>query len=212
MEPFQELLGIIDRLLGPNGCPWDREQTMNSIRSNVIEESSELIDAIDLDDNNHIREELGDLLFVVAFMCKLAEKEKRCNIQEVLQEINAKLIRRHPHVFGDSTVQDSAAVIKQWESIKKQEKQNKAHRKSVLDSIPKGLPALARAQKVLNKLKAAEFPLPAAQAAPVVDEDTLAQALLSIVMHAQQQGLDAEHALRKSLASLETTFRQFERT
>lgn len=212
MQPFKELLATTEKLLGPQGCPWDREQTMKSVRSHIIEESSEVVDAIDLDDNAHIREELGDLFFIVVFLCKLAEKEKRCDIETVLEGINEKLIRRHPHVFGEVKIDSSDDVVKQWAKIKQTEKGH-AHFKSALDSIPKALPALARAQKVYKKMQNAKFPnLPEpASSTPFCDEDSLGQVLLQLVAQAQKQGLDAEHALRKVLLTLETTFRTFEK-
>lgn len=212
MREFEELLKTVEHLLGPNGCPWDQVQTMSSIRSCIVEESSELIDAIDLDDNEHIQEELGDLFFVVIFLCKLAEKEKRCHISDVLRTINEKLIRRHPHVFGNVQEIDSPEkVLKQWGEIKQQEK-GKTHRKSVLDSIPKGLPALSRAQKVFKKLNSAKYEGMPAQDLTLdfSDEDSLGKALWNVVRQAQEKDLDAEHALRKILAGLESNFREYE--
>jgi len=210
MKEYEELNTIVDRLLGPGGCPWDREQTMKSIRSNIIEESAELVEAIDTEDNAHIREELGDIFFLAIFFCKLAEKEGRCTTKEVLQEINEKLIRRHPHVFGEAKIADSDAALKQWGEIKQTEK-SKAHRKSALDSIPKGLPALARAQKVHKKLHDANYPdIPKIKEEQIKDEESLGKALFRLVAQAQEKGLDAEHALRKILVSLESQFRKHE--
>lgn len=209
MKEFLELLKTTDHLLGPQGCPWDQEQTMKSVRSCIIEEAAELVDAIDMEDNDHIREELGDLLFVALFLCRLAEKEKRCDLSEVLKELNDKLIRRHPHVFGKSHIANSEEVLKQWESIKQKEKGN-AHRKSALDSIPKGLPALARAQKVSKKITKAKFPHSTTFHNNFKDEDELGKMLFDIVTQAEKQGLDAEHALRKTLVGLEGAFRSHE--
>jgi len=208
MKEFDDLLNITDTLLGPGGCPWDRQQTLNSLRSSVLEEACELIEAIDLEDNAHIKEELGDLFFNVVIFCRLAEKENRCTIQEVLNEIRDKLIRRHPHVFGEAQVKDSEAVIKQWEQIKSTEK---AHRQSALDSIPKDLPALSRAHKAIKKMAKSHFSeLPGHSTIPFEDENSLGKILLSLVAQAQEKGLDAEHALRKTLAELEKKFRAFE--
>lgn len=211
MQEFQRMLEIIDQLLGPNGCPWDREQTMKSVRPDLIEESCELVDAIDSEENHHIQEELGDALFVVAFMCKLAEKEKRTHIKDVLKEINEKLVRRHPHVFGDTVVENSAGVIHQWNKIKSTEK-GKEHRKNVFDSIPSGLPALAKAKKVCKKLKDSAFKgLPLRNNLPsCTTEDELGNVLFSIVAEAQLKGLDAEHALRQTLVNIEKDYRLFE--
>lgn len=213
---YQKLLDIIDSLLGPNGCPWDREQTMKSIRSDLIEESCELVDAIDSEDNAHIEEELGDVLFVVTFMAKLAEKEKRCNIEDALENICEKLIRRHPHVFGDTVVENSSGVVKQWNEIKSTEK-GKEHRKSVLDGIPNGLPALHKAKKFCKKLKDSGFAgLPEVKEQnelPIFDFDNekdLGNVLFSIVAKAQSMGLDAEQALRQTLVDIELSYRAFE--
>jgi tetrapyrrole methylase family protein/MazG family protein len=212
MQEFQRMLDIIDKLLGPNGCPWDREQTMKSIRCDLIEESCELVDAIDSEDNDHIQEELGDALFVVTFMSKLAEKEKRTNVNAVLKEINEKLVRRHPHVFGEAVVENSAGVLTQWNKIKSTEK-GKEHRKNVFDSIPNGLPALAKAKKVCKKLKDSHFNgLPSQKNLPSFEnEDQLGNVLFSIVADAQAKGFDAEHALRQTLVNIEKSFRSFEK-
>lgn len=212
MREFDELVEVLERLLGPNGCPWDREQTLNSLRSSVLEETYELIEAIDLNDSGHIQEELGDLFFNVIFLSKIAEKEKRFTMDSVLREVSAKLIRRHPHVFGDAVVENVEAVWKQWNKIKENE-QGKAHRKSALDGIPKDLPSLARAQKSLKKMRKAHFEeVPKAKISDhFEDEEDLGKILLQLVDKAQQKGLDAEHALRKALVYLEKDFRNYEK-
>ena len=214
MKEFTELLTTTETLLGPNGCPWDRIQTMKDTRSCIIEEAAELVDAIDLEDNHHIQEELGDLFFVVLFLCNLAEKENRCTLANVLHDLNAKLIRRHPHVFGDAKIDNVEQMLAQWNEIKKKEK-GKTQRTSALDSIPKGLPALARAEKVSKKIENSKFtkimqpakplPLPAFET-----EEELGQLLFAITAQARRQGLEAEHALRKILIEMETSFRKFE--
>jgi len=210
MKEFQELLATTEELLGPNGCPWDQVQTMKSTRPCIIEEASELVDAIDSEDNHHIEEELGDLFFVVLFLCKLAEKEQRFTLNAVLKTLNEKLIRRHPHVFGEAKIDTIDELLQQWGEIKQKEK-GKTDRKSALDSIPKGLPALARAQKVYSKMNKAHYPLHK-ESTPVKfdDEDSLGKALWDIVVQAQKHELDAEHALRKTLVGIESSFRQFE--
>lgn len=211
MDAFDKLLQTITHLLSPQGCPWDQIQTMSSIRSNVIEEASELVEAIDLNDDLHIQEELGDLFFVILFLCKLAEKEGRSTLNDVLHDANEKLIRRHPHVFGDAKIDDIDALEKQWKEIKQQEK-GKSHRTSSLDGIPKDLPSLARAHKVHKKMAAASFP-DAPKESPSLsfeNEEELGKTLYNIVAQAQEKGLNAEHALRKTLAHLEQAFRTFE--
>lgn len=208
MKEFEELWATTEHLLGPNGCPWDQVQTMISTRPCVIEEAAEVVEAIDSNDPYQIVEELGDLLFVCLFLCKLAEKEGKCEIKEVLKTVNEKLIRRHPHVFEEVKLNTSDEVVQQWEAIKKLEK-GKTNRKGLFDGIPTGLPALARAQKICKKLAKAEqftLPLPPDNVA-FSNEKQLGELLLSIVSKAQEQGLDAEHALRSSIQSLQDSYR-----
>jgi tetrapyrrole methylase family protein/MazG family protein len=211
INELKQLIEIIDRLLAPGGCPWDREQTLMSLRTNLLEETTEVIEAIDLNDSHHIEEELGDLCFNVLFLCRIAEKEKHSNMTKVLQGISEKLIRRHPHVFGDAQIDSSDAVIKQWNEIKQKEK-GKEHRKSALDGIPKQLPALARAQKIIKKMHKEEFKFPKKERSlkDIHDESSLGELLMSIVAEASSKGLDAEHALRKALTHSEKEFRTFE--
>jgi len=213
MHACDELIEIIDRLLGPDGCPWDKVQTLQSLRSSVLEEVCEVIEAIDLDDNDHIKEELGDLFFNAIFLCKIAEKEKRFTFEEIVEELNEKLIRRHPHVFGDGKkINTVHELSQQWEKIKKEEK-GKETRSSALDGISKQLPALARTQKALKKMKKAGFQSQFSKSyfAHIHDEKSLGEHLLSLVEHAQEKDLDAEHALRKAFTHLEKDFRLFEK-
>jgi tetrapyrrole methylase family protein/MazG family protein len=210
IDAYTHVNAILDRLLAPDGCPWDREQTLQSLRTTVLEEVCELIEAIDLDDNRHIQEELGDLFLNFIFFCKIAEKEQRFTQQAVLKGLADKLIRRHPHIFGDAKVEDAQAVVHQWEAIKSAEAHN-SQRTNVLDGIPKGLPALARAQKVCKRLmKAGYAELPEPFRGELTGEEELGQLLLAIVRAAQAQGLDAEQALRSCLAQHEQRFRKNE--
>lgn len=195
----------MDELLGPKGCPWDKQQTMLSIRGSVVEEACELKEAIESSDNHHICEELGDLFLNAVFLSKLAEKEQRFTMSQALEGISEKLIRRHPHVFGDVELHDSESVKKQWEAIKQSEK-SKEHRKSALDSIPSGLPVLSRAQKVLKKIRGSNLAVPVASI-EVSSEEELADQLLALIMGAEAKGFDFEQAVRKKLQSLETLFR-----
>lgn len=213
MKELNRLIEITDQLLGPQGCPWDREQTLKSLRPCIIEEACELIEAIDLNDQHQIQEELGDFFFVAFFLCKIAEKEKHCELSSVLKELNDKLVRRHPHVFGNTQAADTDAVLKQWTEIKQKEK-NKTHRKSSLDSIPKDLPGLARAQKVYKKMRDAKFPQTIKKHDDVLfdNENSLGEFLLDIVAQAHEKGLDAEHALRQALTHKERDFRTFEKS
>jgi tetrapyrrole methylase family protein/MazG family protein len=212
MKEFDELVKVLERLLGPQGCPWDKDQTLNSLRSSVLEETSELIEAINLNDNAHIQEELGDLFFNVIFLCKVAEKEKRFEMASVLKEVTEKLIRRHPHVFGDAVVKNLEGHLKQWDQIKAKE-QSKTHRKSALDGIPKDLSSLARTEKCLKQMHKNDFKdIPQRKISDKFDdEESLGEILLHLVDKARLRGLDAEHALRKTLTHLERDFHNFEK-
>ena len=148
------LTDIIHTLRSPGGCPWDIIQTHKSLRRNLIEEVYEVIEAIDLKNPELLCEELGDLLMQIVFHARIAEETGLFSMQDVIDGITAKLIRRHPHVFGDVSVKDAGEVLLNWEEIKKQEKQD---RKSVLDGIPKDLPALISAYKLQNKASKAGF-------------------------------------------------------
>jgi tetrapyrrole methylase family protein/MazG family protein len=205
MEEFNALIDVIERLLAPDGCPWDQEQTMHSIRGSVLEEACEVIEAINLNDNQKIEEELGDLFFNAIFLAKLAEKEGRFKLQDTLLHVTAKLIRRHPHVFGEAVVKTTEQVLKQWEEIKQTEKEGTI--KNVLDGIPQELPALVRAQKISKRLKKMEFPFPTLANS---EEMVLGQTLFKLAEEAQQRGLDAEQALRTYLTQLEHSFRSWE--
>ena len=145
---FDKLLDIVNTLRSENGCDWDKEQTFDTIKLYITEESYELIDAIDNKDFNNIKEELGDLMLQIILLSQIAKEDNLFTIDDVLNEINEKLIRRHPHVFGDITLKGSKNVLKQWETIKKSEKKE---RKSILDGIPKYLPAMNTAYKLMEK-------------------------------------------------------------
>ena len=145
---IQPLADVMRTLREPGGCPWDREQTHKSIRSNMIEEVYEYLEAVDADDVEGMREELGDVLMQVVFHARMAQEAGRFDLQDVIDEVVDKLIRRHPHVFGDTHVEGSDDVLRNWEAIKKQEKQERKH---VLDGVSQGLPALLRAYKLQSK-------------------------------------------------------------
>ena len=143
---FQTLIDIVERLRAPGGCPWDREQTHQSLKRNLVEEAYEVLEAIDAGDPMSLAEELGDLLVQVAFHADIAREAGDFQLSDVLSSINRKLVRRHPHVFGDTKVADAREVERNWELIKEQERQEKGERKSLVDGIPKDLPALPYAQ------------------------------------------------------------------
>ena len=152
-DHFQKLCEIVARLRAPGGCPWDREQTHESLLPALIEEAYEVAGAVRTKDNSNFREELGDLLLLIVMHAEIARETGRFNIDNVLGDVTEKLIRRHPHVFGKSDVRDSGAVLKQWESIKRAEKV----RKHYLDDLPLALPALMRAQKAQSKVARVNF-------------------------------------------------------
>jgi len=150
---FQQLCEIVAKLRAPSGCPWDREQTHESLLPALIEEAYEIAGAVRAKDDVNFREELGDLLLLIVMHAEIAREAGRFNIDDVLSDVTKKLIRRHPHVFGKSDVRDSGAVLKQWESIKRTEKTVRHY----LDGLPAALPALMRAQKAQSKAARVNF-------------------------------------------------------
>lgn len=153
---LKDFLGIIEKLRSEDGCPWDREQTHESLKPCVMEEAAELVSSIRIYNQTgsfeNMREELGDLLLQVVMHSRIAEEEGFFTWEDVVSEISGKMIRRHPHVFGDATVTDSGEVIRNWDEIKKKEKEGKDWIASPLREIPKELSALTRAPKVLKKI------------------------------------------------------------
>lgn len=148
MRNLQELIETVKILRSENGCQWDREQTHRSLRSNMLEEAYEAVDAIDNNDMKHLKEELGDVLLQVILHSQIADEEKAFNIEDVAKEIKEKLIRRHPHVFGEVNVNSVGEIIDNWEAIKKDEK---SHRTSIMDGISKAQSAMMSAQKISKK-------------------------------------------------------------
>lgn len=149
-ELFEELVDVIATLRGENGCPWDREQTHETLKSTLIEETYETLEAIDTGDPKKLKEELGDILLNIMLQAQIAAEHKDFDIYGVIKTLVEKLIRRHPHVFGDVNVEDSNEVVKNWEEIKRREA-GYEDRQSVLDGIPNALPTLLRAQKIQNR-------------------------------------------------------------
>lgn len=157
-EKFQELVAIMARLRGPDGCPWDREQTFDSIKPYTLEETYEVLDAIDRRDWNEVAEELGDLLLQVVFYSQIASEEKRFDIGDSLDAINQKLIRRHPHVFGEESAQTPGDVKRIWGEIKAAEKKEKGKDDhSLLASVPRAMPALVEAQQIASRAAGVGF-------------------------------------------------------
>ncbi len=155
---INDLVRIMARLRSPKGCPWDREQDHKSLRWHAVEEVYELLDAIEAGDDHEMIEELGDLLLQVVFHCQLAKERGAFDFEQVARHIADKLIRRHPHVFGKLKVKDVDQVWANWEKIKRAEKHGTRHaRFSALDGIPKHLPALLRAEKLIKKASRAKL-------------------------------------------------------
>jgi nucleoside triphosphate diphosphatase len=151
---FKKLCDIVAKLRAPGGCPWDREQTHESLLPALIEEAYEVAEAARAKDDAHFREELGDLLLLIVMHAEIARETGRFDIAKVVREISEKLVRRHPHVFGTSDARDAGAVLKQWEAIKREEKKGDSH---YLARLPKTLPALVRAQKAQSKVARVNF-------------------------------------------------------
>ena len=149
---FTEFLSLMDTLLGENGCPWDKEQTHESLKEYMLEECYEAIDAINRQDINALKEELGDVLLQVVFHAKLAQKAGNFTIDDVIAVVTSKLISRHTHIFGSDTAGNAADVLQIWEANKEKERAEKSL-KSSMEDVPKALPALVRARKVLNRSK-----------------------------------------------------------
>jgi MazG family protein len=159
------LLGIMDKLRDPGGCPWDREQTLQTLTPYLLEEAHEVIEAIESGDAEHHREELGDLLFQVVFQARIARESGKFDFASVCDAISDKLTRRHPHVFADATVSGSGEVVKNWERIKSEERKEKGQApRSAIGGVPLALPALVRAERLTEKAAAVGFDWPDAQA------------------------------------------------
>lgn len=154
--PIDRLLRIMRRLRGPDGCPWDREQTLESLKSNLIEETYEVIDAIESGDRAELRGELGDLLLQVVFQAQICDESGSFNFNDVANGIADKLVRRHPHVFGNVQADTSGEVLRNWEKIKKTERDSEIPR-SLVEGIPRHLPALTKANLVQKRVARAGF-------------------------------------------------------
>lgn len=207
-----ELLRVMARLRSPIGCPWDREQDHRSLRWHAVEEVYELMDAIEAGDDHEMAEELGDLLLQVVFHAQMAKERGAFDFEEVARRIVEKLIRRHPHVFGDARAKTVEAVWTQWEQIKKAEKKDTRHeRPSALDGIPKYLPALLRAEKLLKKARKAGL----LEAKPKIGvrrgKNAIGRELFALAQYAQQRGWSAEDLLRAETQKQERALRRKEK-
>lgn len=218
---FSVLVALMRRLLAPDGCPWDREQSIESLRKYVLEEACEVLDAIDAGDRALLQEELGDLALQIAFIAELARGEGRFGPDDVMRGIVEKLVRRHPHVFGNVEVDGSDAVMRNWDAIKATEKV----RRPLLDDIPRALPALMGAERISARVAQVGFDWPDAAGSrekvaeeleeldeavgagdPTQIEAELGDVLFALVNLARHHGLDAERALAKTSARFRERF------
>lgn len=225
---FQRLVELMAKLRGPDGCPWDRKQTPDSLKPFLVEECYEVVDALEDGSPDKIREELGDLLFQIVFHARIAEEQGQFTMEDVITSIHEKMVRRHPHVFGDERLSTDKEVLANWEEIKKKEKGN-LDRKSVLEGVPKELPSLLRAHRlqeraarvgfdwahlneVLPKLdeEVAEFKesLKAEDAGKI--EEELGDLFFTLVNVSRFLGVNPDEALRKTISKFIHRFRAIE--
>ena len=225
-DDFAKLCEIVAKLRSPNGCPWDREQTNESLLPALIEEVYEVAEAARAQNDAHFREELGDLLLLIVMHAQITRETRRFDIGDVIREVAEKLVRRHPHVFGTSDARDSGAVLKQWEAIKREEKKTDSH---YLASLPKALPALVRAQKA--QAKAARVNFDWAEVRDVVAkveeelgetkeaiqsqqqemvQDEIGDLLFAVVNLARKHKIDAESALQSATDKFVARFNRLE--
>ncbi len=220
------LVGVMRRLLADDGCPWDREQSPETLRKYVMEEACEVLDAIDAKDRHALREELGDLLLQIVFQAELARREGAFAIDDVVAGIVDKLVHRHPHVFGDATAEDAEEVLRNWEKIKAAEKKGRG----ILGGVPRSMPALVRAQRIGEKVARVGFDWPdaagsrakvaeelheldraiASEDAAAVEEE-LGDVLFALVNLARHVRVDAESSLRGTIDKFTRRFAHVER-
>jgi len=214
LDEFGRLLEIMCVLRSPRGCPWDRQQTHTSLSDNLVEEVYEVLEAIEEQDSSSLKEELGDLLLHVVFHSQIASENEEFDVEEVIRGINQKLLRRHPHVFGEQKVDDSQEVVSLWEEIKRQEKSGRLEKRGVLSGIPKTLPALIFAQEVQKRAQGLGFDweneesvlqkldeeVREALAASDLQEETeeIGDVLFTLANMANRRGISLEEALRQS--------------
>jgi len=209
-KPIDQVLDVMAKLRSREGCPWDREQDHMTLRFHAVEEVYELMDAIEAGDDQEMIEELGDLLLQVVFHYQLARERKVFDFDAVCKRLVEKLVRRHPHVFGDSNARTVDAVWAQWEQIKKAEKQGtKHHRGSALDGIPRHLPSLLWAEKLVKKARKAKLLNGKLRAR--LRKKSIAESLFDLAAAAQKQGWSAEELLRAEVRRRERALRAKEK-
>jgi tetrapyrrole methylase family protein/MazG family protein len=200
-QSVARLWEIVERLRGPGGCPWDIEQTHETLRAALLEESHEVIDAIDKKDDKALCEELGDVLLQIVFHTSLSSEQGSFTFEDVVNGICDKLIYRHPHVFGDTKVADSAQVLINWEALKQVEKKFDT-RTQMLESVPTSFPALLRAEKLISRAGKAGYTPDDSQGTDVT------QQLWELCRQAKQEGVDLEMELHRRCSEF---IKQFER-
>lgn len=222
------LCAIMRQLRGPQGCPWDREQTLQSLKPCLLEETYELLDAMDSDDISWHMEELGDVLLQVVFQCAIREESRDFDLNQVAAALSDKLIRRHPHVFGDAKAGASEKVLRNWEAIKREERKGK-EKKSALDGVPPTLPALLKAQRTQEKASRSGFDWESAAGArdklaeemreveeavraadPKRIREELGDLLFAVVNYSRFLGVDAESALQEANQKFSRRFKAVE--
>jgi len=227
-DNFSNLVALMARLRGPDGCPWDLKQTPDSLKPFLVEECYEVIDALDEGSPEKIREELGDLLFQIIFHARIAEEQGQFTISDVISCINEKMVRRHPHVFGDTRVSSDKEVLANWEEIKKKEKGYK-ERKSILEGVPRNLPSLLRAHSLQERVARVGFDWSRIdEALPKLDEEIaefkeslkkedtagieeeLGDIFFMLVNISRFLGVNPENALRKTISKFIYRFRYIE--
>jgi uncharacterized protein YabN with tetrapyrrole methylase and pyrophosphatase domain len=208
---IEELLEVMAKLRAPDGCPWDREQDHMTLRFYAVEETYELMDAIEAEDDHEMVEELGDVLLQVVFHAQLAKERGAFNFDDVCRRVVSKLIHRHPHVFGQNKLQTAKAVLAQWEQIKRAEKHGTRHaRPSALDGIPRHLPALMHAHELVKKASRAKITAEPKSKARLSKAE-LARRLFDLAEAAQAKGWSAEALLRAENKRREHALRRREK-
>ena len=211
LSKFDTLVAIIARLRAPDGCPWDKEQTHQTLRANLLSESYEVLEALDNGDKAELCEELGDLLLQIVLHAQIAKDDKEFEIGDVIKSISTKIIRRHPHIFGSRKVKDAEEVMHNWEALKKEEREEG---KSMLEGVPKNMPALAYAYEISRRAVRVGFEWEniegvidklIEEAREIKEADSreekareFGDLLFTLVNFARWQGIDSEAALREA--------------